>query len=262
MIEAFSVSILPFLRHAHTKVHLNEPSNDLLELICEYLDPTQIASLRIGSNRLKGIRELSSLNIFDQLVSLCVSFTPMLENLGHLHEYFPNGRILTLMFSSPFSSRLLHRLEVVTSMPITHLEIRCPGVFVDLSHFFVWNNTFPKNTTITSFTFHSESFALQSQTFLGVRRPRFMYFLDVVIMFSRSLINVQRVRIIMQNEQLYAEWNVNRWQQLISECVHLERVIIQIVGRADCTKRVKKIEEELRHLRPGLIVRIVNLKLD
>ena len=162
------------------------------------------------------------------------------------------------MLSSPFNSRLLHQLEVISSIPLTHLEIRCPSVFGDRSHLTSWKNRFPKNTTITSFTLHSEFFALQSGTFLGVRRPLFMYFLDFLIIFIQSLVNVRRVRIVMQDEQLNTALNVNPWQQLIRKCVHLEQVIIQIVGRADCMERVEKIEEELRQFRPEMIFRITS----
>jgi hypothetical protein len=49
-INAFSISILPYLRQAHTKVHLVDAPNPFLQIIAEHLDRNQISSVRIRVN--------------------------------------------------------------------------------------------------------------------------------------------------------------------------------------------------------------------
>jgi hypothetical protein len=46
-INAFSLSILPLLHQTRSKVHLKNPSVRFLQMIRQYVDPRQIASLHI-----------------------------------------------------------------------------------------------------------------------------------------------------------------------------------------------------------------------
>ena len=69
-VNAFSISILPLLHVAHTKVHLNNPSARLLQLISEHLDPSQIVSFHIPDCFRTSICKTCFSANFDLLVSL------------------------------------------------------------------------------------------------------------------------------------------------------------------------------------------------
>ena len=49
---------------------------------------------------------------------------------------------------------------------------------------------------------------------------------------------------------------VQLWQKLISECVHLEQVIIKIVDDGDYTNEAATIEQGLQQIRPGMSFQI------
>ena len=49
---------------------------------------------------------------------------------------------------------------------------------------------------------------------------------------------------------------LNQWKQVVSECLRLERVIIQLVDGEEYTWEAAHIEKRLRHLRPGMIFRV------
>ena len=52
-----------------------------------------------------------------------------------------------------------------------------------------------------------------------------------------------------------------RWQHLISECVHLKRVIVRLMDHGDSEQEpITNLEEELRQLRPGMIFRMQTVK--
>ena len=69
-VNAFSISLLPMFRDAHAKLHPNNPSDRFVKLIPEYLDPSQIVSLRSYSNVRTYIYKNSFSSNFDGLVRL------------------------------------------------------------------------------------------------------------------------------------------------------------------------------------------------
>ena len=71
-INTFSISIVSLLREAGSKVHLNNPSNWLLQMIYQYLDAGQIASVLTADDIRRPTRDLSALEIFEQPVSVTI----------------------------------------------------------------------------------------------------------------------------------------------------------------------------------------------
>lgn len=74
--------------------------------------------------------------------------------------------------------------------------------------------------------------------------------------FIESLVNVQRVRLITHQCQIEPFLKVHLWQDLINQCVRLDRVMIQLVNDGDFALEAHDIEEELRLSRSEMILRI------
>lgn len=74
--------------------------------------------------------------------------------------------------------------------------------------------------------------------------------------FLHSLVNVRHVRFITNRFRIETLLEIGQWVKLIGKCLHLERVTIQVMDHVEFMARGKKIEEELRQLRPGVIFRI------
>lgn len=78
----------------------------------------------------------------------------------------------------------------------------------------------------------------------------------LVIRFIRSLVNVQRVRFITNEHRVDQLLQVKAWREVISECVRLDRVVIQLVNDEGYTREAHTIEQELRRFRSGITFRI------
>ena len=77
-----------------------------------------------------------------------------------------------------------------------------------------------------------------------------------MVEFIQSLVNVRQVRFITSRYQIEMFLEVNQWQQLVTECFRLNRVIIQLVDGGEFMQEAENIEQQLRHFRPGMIFRI------
>ena len=96
-IHAFSISILSVLRQAHSKIHLNDPSRQFLEIIPDQLDSRQVASVRMSGDLQRSERDLSAFQIFDQLSNLTVVSERGTHTLSQLLRYLPSIRRLSSM---------------------------------------------------------------------------------------------------------------------------------------------------------------------
>ena len=257
-INAFSISILPVLRQAHSKVHLNNPSYRLLQMIPHYLDPRQISSVYIIDDIHRPTHHLSAFQIFDQLVSMTIFSQRREPMIGRLLPYFPAVRRLCLWFITQFDWILAKDLRDLSSHRITHLHIRCTGV---LSDDFATRNQeggYPKNITITSLIFDLTSNQVNRDKAYFFRRTPAVVSFNLPMSFIASLTNIRRVRLIFNRNQLQTFLQVNQWQQLIHECLCLNRVIIQLANSVEFTQDALRIERTLRLSRPGMIFRIIN----
>ena len=70
------------------------------------------------------------------------------------------------------------------------------------------------------------------------------------------MVNLQRVRFKTVKSQIKTFFKVELWQELLDECIHLDRVIIKMLDDGDYTQEAANIEWVLRRTRPGLIFQI------
>ena len=253
-INAFSIGILPLLQGAFAKIHLVNPFSPLLEMIRQHLDPRQIVSLRITDNFQITQHDLPTVRTFVQLTSVTFLSGGETRAIDHLRVFLPNLRRLSIWFGNETNSHRFRLPGDLSSPPITHLEIRCPG------HCFVHFPTedqqqpYTKNTTVTSFIFDMEYYLKHR----GASR-RYCYLPGLVnsaLEFIGSLGNVRQLRFVTNRHQIRTFLRVDQWQQLIVECLFLERVIIQLIDNGNFTQEARNVEQELRQLRPGIGFRI------
>ena len=259
-INAFSMGILQLLRDGYSKVHLNNPSKRFVEMICQHLDPTQVVSVHINNDPLQPGSDLDALRVFDRLSSLTDSSIRESPMLFHYLYNLRNIRRLSLWFKDQLGYSFFDDLAKLSNYEITHLHIHCAGRFFDLNSLEVVSDIFVKNTTITSFTLDWDYNPLR-QTPHGVS-TYLLLFIHSAFKFIKSLVNLRRFRLVITRVHLESILYLPRWQELISECVHLNRVIIHLVGNRISIEETKTLEEEMLKLRPGIIFRIVTVELN
>jgi hypothetical protein len=255
-ITACSIDILRLLRDAHSKVHLNNPSKRFLQIIPEHLDTRQIVSLHITDDIDSPACDFLALQMFDQVVSVTVLSQRAKQTIGRLLPHFPRVRRLSLWFGDEFDSVLLEDLRGLSFYSITRLHIRCPGV----SSSWLWSEydrgDHSKNKTITSFILDSTYYQVNwNKRYSSFGSPPLLFF-KLPMPFIKSLSNVRRIRLVVNRDQLEMCLLVDQWQQLISECPQLERVIIQSPDSEKFTQTTLNIEQTLRLSRPEMIFRI------
>ena len=257
-INAFSLSILPLLRQAHSKVQLDNPPDRFVQIVGQHLDPRQIASVRIIDDIRRPTRALSAFRMFDQLVSVTVFSEKGNNTIGGLLPYFPTARYVAFWFAFEFDLGLFTNLRHVSSHRMTHLHIHCTGVCFVPFRTGNQQGGSSKNTTITSFILDStyKTTNWTHRNVNGTRQVSPSVKLPVPMKFIASLSNVRRVRLIVNPDEVQTFLEVDQWEQLISECQHLQRVTIQLVDGGEFTREVVNIERALCRIRPGISFRI------
>ena len=257
-IDGFSISILPLLQQTHSKVYLNDPSRRFLEMIPQYVDPKQIASIRVTDRLMKSERYFSTLQKFDQLISLtAITMLPTIR-LSSLLAHLPNVQRLSLWCEGSTRWFIGRHLKNLQFHSVTNLHIH--GADSDENQY--WGcgvkDEDSKNTSITSLTFDTEYYPPYRARTVSQRNRREVYWslLTFTLKFIESLVNVQRVRLFASRLRVEPHLTVRSWQDLIKKCVRLDRVVIQLVDDGDLTDEANNIEQELRAIRPEMIFRI------
>ena len=254
-ITAFSVGILPFLRQAHEKVHLVNPSNRFVQNILQHLHPRQIQSVRFPEDLVESREDFAVFHAFDQLISLNVFYAQSSDSVNRLLTHFPTIRAVSLGFDSEFQFRYFDDRFYSSFTGVTRFQIRCPGVNCgQCSSDRQQHGHCEQNRTITSFIFDSGHRPLRS--ILYCPRTGRACFLRSIVEFIQSLVNVRRVRFVTDRYQVQTFFQFNLWQKLICGCLKLDRIIIQLLDDGNFTREAEEIEQCLRYLRPGLIFRI------
>ena len=260
-INAFTTSILPLLRDGYSQIHLNNPSKRFAEMIHQQLDPRQVASLRIADDPGRLGSDLTGFHLVDQVISLTILSERASRTIDRCLLCLPNVRRLSLCFDEPLSSNSFDNLLNMPYYPVTHLHIRCGSDRLDYYWYGNQQQRLVKNATITSFTFDLKYYPVGPPTqFCSRGSP---YFLISALTFLESLVNVRRVRLITTSHFLESMSEVRRWEQILSQCVHLNRVTVELTNGGDFSEKSKKMEQLLRQFRPGMIYRIkTNFRFD
>ena len=253
-INTFSISILPLLRQAHTKVHLVDASNRFLQIISQHLHQNQISSVRLPANLVKSRYDFSSFQGFDQLVGLTLLNPPGLYAITRFLLWVPTVRTVSLLFDDESKFQYFRGHFYSAVINVARLHIRCRGS--NYSPFISEEVSCPymKNTTTKSFIFDSGHHRLRSNGYCLVNPQT--CFLQSITKFIASLINVRRVRFITNRLGLQVFLQIDRWQELISQCAHLDRIVIQLLDDGDFQRQAEDIEQVLRQFRPELTFRI------
>jgi hypothetical protein len=252
-INAFSIGILPLLHRAH----LNNPLKQFVELIPRHLDPRQVVSLHLSDDFRSPRNDLSTFHIFDQLISLTIIGKRATYMIDRWLNSLPNVRRLSIWLDEKRITHLFHQLIKLSYFQITHLHVRCAGDFYSYSAAENQQRLVMKNTTIISFIFDSEYYPWyldEQQRSIDLAR-----FMNVASRYIQSLVNVQRVRLITNCYYIGAILRAPHWQQALSQCVHLSRVIVEMKGHGDFKQEAMNMEQTLRQFRPGMIFRIKTL---
>ena len=96
----FQSSILPLLQEAHAKIHLVNPSNPLLQIVGEHLDPRQIVSLRINEDFRISPHDLPIFRTFVQLTTVTLLTRWGTHRIDDLRRSSPNVRRLSIWFNN------------------------------------------------------------------------------------------------------------------------------------------------------------------
>lgn len=252
-IHTFSTSILSALRRAQNKVHLVDPSKRLIEVLPQHLDQQQITSIRLTKDLVRPNRAIPFAS-FTQLISLTLLNPSSLHTLDQYLPHFPTASAVSLWFEGEFQFQPIFNRWQSSFTGVTRLQIRCAGACCDHFESPYQGSRYAVDTTITSFIFDSGHYPLHPCHFCSRNDP--VCFFRSAVEFIRSLVNIRRVRFVTDRLQLETFLQVDRWQELIRACVHLERVILQLLDHAELTEEANTIERQLRQIRSGMIFRI------
>lgn len=256
-INAFSTGILPLLRREHTKVHLDNPSHLLLEMILQHLDPRQIASLRFRYGFQQSDNTLLLSRIFRQPVSLTDAIVNQVQTqmINRLLCNLPNVRVVSLLLGKAIDWYHFQWLaQILSDHSATRLRIRSAGMTCGHLHDKKALEPYIPNTSITSCVFDLGRYLLRWHRPCHRQNP--FCFLVSAMKFLHTTINLRRVKFMIGKSQTETFLQVLLWQQLISKCIHLDRVIIKVLDDGDYTQEAANIERELRQTRPGLIFQV------
>ena len=255
-INAFSISILPYLRQAHTKVHLVDAPNPFLQIIPQHLDRNQISSVRLHGILVESRWDSSAFHAFDQLVSLTLLNPQRVSALPTMLRSLPTVRAISLWFDDEFQFPFLQDVYNSPFTGVTRLQVHCAGAIGDQC---VLSDTwlhYTANATIKSFIFDSGYYALRSSRYCFFNPGP--CFLRSAGKFIRCLVNVRRVQFITDRYQIETFLQIEQWKKIISRCAHLDRIVIQLLGDGDFRQQAEDIEQVLLERRPGLTFRIKN----
>ena len=149
------MSILPFLRQTHIKVHLVDASNRFLQIISQHLHRSQISSVRLPTNLVESRYDFSTFRGFDQLVNLTLLNPAGSYAVTRFLLWVPTVRAVTVCFddeSDPQDFRGQFHSAVIN---VARLQIRCRGAQYDHSITKGVSCPYKKNTTTKSCIFDS-----------------------------------------------------------------------------------------------------------
>ena len=163
-------------------------------------------------------------------------------------------RAVSLWFDDQFQFEFIRDQLPSPFTEITRLQIRCAGAIGNLCVSERISCRYSSNTTIRSLIFDSGHYPLRANRYCSLD-PR-SCFLRSAGEFIRSLVNVRHVRFITDRYQIETFLQIEQWKKIITRCMRLDRIVIQLLGDGDFRRQAENIEQDLRHLRPGLRFRI------
>ena len=253
------MSILPLLREARIRVHLDDPSDRFLAMVRQHLDSSQVTSIRLSGALLESTQDFSSFRVFDRLISLSLINPGSLVSLSRCLEKFPTVHSVSLSYESEFRFDIFVDLPSAAFNRITRLEIHCAGVGCDHSTIDQRRDRYLRNDSIETFVLDAGHFPLATNGFCHLKNPS--CFLNSAVEFIQSLTNVRRVQFITNQHEIGTFFQIDQWKQLIVECRRLNRVIIRLIDGGEFTQEAASVEQELRRVRSGMIFRIQTGKM-
>ena len=185
------MSILPLLREARIRVHLDDPSDRFLAMVRQHLDSSQVTSIRLPGALLESTQDFSSFRAFDRLISLSLINPGSLVSVSRFLEKFSTVRAVSLWYESEFRFNIFVDLSSAAFNRITRLEIPCAGTSCDHYAIDQRRDRYLRNDSIETFVFDAGHYLLAYNRYCPSGDG--FCFLRSAVEFIQSLVNVCRV---------------------------------------------------------------------
>lgn len=244
IIKTFSADILPFLRKYHSKCHLANPSNTLIDSILQKIKLEQIVSLRLNAALYWSAREIAPLASLTHIVSLTLFDFHLVELISLSENFFPALLRLSLCCDNGFDLTALKEILQHLHKPIKRLEFRCKQ---GLCRYACWNHsdtTLPPNFSVE---YLLVDLGLSYILLDDYDRPTFLIVLTNLI---KHMSNIRWIRLLTAVHNLEKLLFVNEWKSLLYACDRLRKITLEISHHTvvDCqwTEKAMEIEKVLR----------------
>ena len=250
-ITAFSGNILPMLQKYKTKIHISDPPDAFIKMVCRKINLEQIVSLQLNTIQSYYTTELCPLNLFNNVTTLILL---NLHNMTQISEYtthFPMLNCLSLWYDSEINFHLSISMLQNMRSSMKRFEIHCSASVC--SHYFT-NHFYSgprRNMPIEYFLLD-----VAQHPFLPVDRCYRQHntcLLMTIIDFMKYMQNIRYVRLITNKYNLHRLLGVNEWQSLALDCNQLKKMTLQVMGiivqDEPLMKKILDIQNELYNIR-------------
>ena len=166
-----------------------------------------------------------------------------------LKNHFPSLISCTFHFNDEINIRRLCRLPNLLPKTLERFQIRCSTLSCshDRFKYLYMESTFP-NQNIQIFVLHLFEFSQSNHDscFQMLDKCQLRTILD----FIRIMIYIQRIQLIIYEDNLDVLLDVCQWIQLVEYCQRLNRITIKVKAKNTCDLSiVNRIQHELKSVR-------------
>ena len=252
-IAAFSMDVIPVLKHYHAKLQLSK-IDYLLQRIFLQLPLEQIFSLRLKAYQVWTTNEYKLFSHFTQVRSLTLRNLIDSESITKYTKHLPNLIRLSLIYTTQ-----IHQLPFIDLLKqwydgIKCLEIHGTCIWCEVKGFFQSDQLILK-PSIEYFLFNM-SYSLVIPTNSDFPQGIDRYF--PAGQFIESMPNIRQVRLIGHKRDLFEYCDDDPWVRMMRKCPRLKKITLEGVGYSPeeeyyFAQSASKIQTILRNLRPEII---------
>jgi hypothetical protein len=247
MISTFSTDVLSLLNNPPRTFQLIDPCAPLVKIILRRFKPEQIISLQLNGNELWLEQHL---NIFNKVICLTLLNFPYKNPINQYENWFTNLISLSLCYDNEVNFIMLTNIFNQPWTRIKRLEIHCAGILCPHYNGNKLIKRFWLNSTVEYFLLDVGHFPLISIN--NCFKQYTLCSLITTIDFIKTMTNIRYIYLIINKYDIKSLLDINQWITLVTDCVHLRKVNIQVLGSSledqQLLEKVLQIQMQLRHI--------------
>lgn len=260
-IAAFSMDIIPLLKHYRAKLQLSK-IDYLLQRIFSQVPLEQIVSLRLNAYQVWTTTECRLFSHFTRVKSLTLRNLIDSQTIKKYTKHLPSLTCLSLIYTTQVQPLKLVNLLKQWHDGVTCLEIHCAGILCEQEGPFRPDQLVVK-PSIEYFLFNM-SYGFIAPMTIDSTQDADRYF--PARQFIETMPNIRRIRLIAHKRDLSEYCDDDPWVRMMRKCPRLKIITLEGVGYSPeeeyfFARSTSKIQTILRNLRPEIIFQMKFLTL-